>query len=131
MGHKRLMRRLELEIKLQQFTPDKLRKVNQYQRHLLRLQRPRYTVLVDKIRPHLSTMPYALIMGIISVSLMFLIRLFVAGSLPLPLFLLSGVGVIVSGLACSVSIAVRSWQAARNLEHWRAQLNQPRHWNWE
>lgn len=81
--------------------------------------------------PRLSMMPYALVMSAMSVGLLFLIRLFVAGSLSLSVFLLSGVGVVLLGLACCVYVAVRSWRAAQGLRQWQMQLETRREWSWE
>lgn len=81
--------------------------------------------------PRLSMMPYALVMSAMSVALLFLIRLFVAGSLSLNVFLLSGLGVVSLGLACCGYVAVRSWRAAQGLRQWQMQLETRREWSWE
>ena len=82
--------------------------------------------------PRLSTLPYAVIMSMMSVGLLVMIRLFVAGGLPLSVFLLGGLGVIGGGLLGCVYIAVKSWRALAGLRQWRSELElQPSNLSWE
>jgi hypothetical protein len=82
--------------------------------------------------PRLSAMPYALIISVLSVGLLFLIRMFAAGGLSLPVFLLGSIGFVATGLMGCVVIAVKSWRAAVGLRQWQRELEvKPREWVWE
>jgi hypothetical protein len=144
MGKKRLMQQLEFEVKIRQVVIENRRQIKISEDYLKRMQRTRPARVLGALQPlevrasqttypapRLSMMPYALVMSAMSVGLLFLIRLFVAGSLSLNVFLLSGVGVVGLGLACCAYVAVRSWRAAEGLRQWQMQLETRREWSWE
>jgi hypothetical protein len=90
------------------------------------------TVRLTTEWPRLSAMPYALIISVLSVGLLFLIRIFAAGGLSLPVFLLGSIGFVATGLMGCVVIAVKSWRAAVGLRQWQRELEvKPREWVWE
>lgn len=144
MGKRRLMQQLEFEVKIRRAEIEDRRQIKSSEDYLKRMQRTRPARVLGapqpiEVRasrstypaPRLSMMPYALVMSAMSVALLFLIRLFVAGSLSLDLFLLSGLGVVSLGLACCGYVAVRSWRAAQGLRQWQMQLETRREWSWE
>ena len=138
------MQQLEFEVKIRQVVIENRRQIKFSEDYLKRLQRTRSARVigapvspVDQASratypaPRLSMMPYALVMSAMSVGLLFLIRLFVAGSLSLNVFLLGGLSVVGLGLVCCAYVAVRSWRAAEGLRQWQMQLETRREWSWE
>jgi len=144
MSKRRLMQQLEFEVKIRRTVIENRRQIKISEDYLKRMQQARparvigtpvvpvaQTSRATYAAPRLSMMPYALVMSAMSVGLLFLIRLFVTGSLSLNVFLLGGVGVVGLGLACCAYVAVRSWRAAEGLRQWQMQLETRREWSWE